>query len=860
MLIKDSQKSVFTRINHFLVSRRRLIQLGLLIAGIIIVLSGALYYLVNYTNLFIEEYKPRQLIIDIKHNDFQRLAYKRQQALKRKIIVTEEDSYVPIRISADSQMYKAKMRLKGDYTDHLEGHKWSYRIIIKGNNAIWGMKRFSIQDPKRSNYANEWIFHQFLKHEGLIALRYDFINVIINGKDYGIYALEESFAKELVENNQRTEGPLLKFDEKHLIDDTSVSRGDKESEADIYFAADILSFDTARTLENKGLHSKYLVARGLIDDLRSAKKPVSQVFDIEKTARLFAVLQILSGYHAFRWKNIRFYFNPTTQKIEPIAYNLNGPPQGPDEFITMNRLFYQYWKRGSLEERHVVQWIAAFFSDPDFLKLYFGELERISAKGYLESFFAKIRTQLEKKQAIIHIDQPDARVLIDGYLANRNIVHEILHQRLPLKAYLKGANLSDNSLSIIVANTGFLPIEIISLECSLRKKHFSPAGNRLVAGKLASQALGHHQVTFSGFSKHDQVCIDTHERRQDNIACKHLNLVYQVMGTGNIRQTSVQTHPIAIDSFLLPPKNELIESLRQHIEKGLIKVDPAQRKIYLSPGTWTIESDLLIPPDYALIGRGNTSLSLNKNAAIISYSPVSLQGEPLSPLIIKSDDHSGQGLVVISAKQASKLTYVNISDQGAIDRGGWRLRGAVTIYGSEIVLQNVWFEGGRAEDQLNIIRSKFSISDSVFTKSRSDALDVDFGQGNITRTRFINCGNDCLDVSGTVAEIKSISVDTAQDKGISIGENSKVSIKDGLISKTDMAVASKDSSTTEADNLQIFDSKIGYTAYRKKPEFSGGVLHARKTKMHRVAIPFRVDGASTITNDDTTIPKGTGVK
>ena len=161
--------------------------------------------------------KPRRLTIDIKQKDYQKLAYKRELALQRGIIVRDEDSFVPAKITADGTMYRVKMRLKGDYTDHLEGKKWSFRIQVKGNNTIWGMKRFSIQDPKRSGYIKEWIFHEWFRYEDLIALRYDFVEIVVNGENLGIFALEESFGKELIEHNKRREGPILKFDESSLI-------------------------------------------------------------------------------------------------------------------------------------------------------------------------------------------------------------------------------------------------------------------------------------------------------------------------------------------------------------------------------------------------------------------------------------------------------------------------------------------------------------------------------------------------------------------------------------------------------------------------------------------------------------------
>ena len=42
---------------------------------------------------------------------------------------------------------------------------------------------------------------KILNYQGLIALRYDFIDVTLNGKHFGVYAIEENFRKNLIENN-----------------------------------------------------------------------------------------------------------------------------------------------------------------------------------------------------------------------------------------------------------------------------------------------------------------------------------------------------------------------------------------------------------------------------------------------------------------------------------------------------------------------------------------------------------------------------------------------------------------------------------------------------------------------------------
>ena len=59
----------------------------------------------------------------------------------------------------------------------------------------------------------EWLKHKTAKREGVSALRYEYLNVTLNGKDLGIYAIEEHFEKRLIEDNNRREGPIVSFSE-----------------------------------------------------------------------------------------------------------------------------------------------------------------------------------------------------------------------------------------------------------------------------------------------------------------------------------------------------------------------------------------------------------------------------------------------------------------------------------------------------------------------------------------------------------------------------------------------------------------------------------------------------------------------
>ena len=144
-----------------------------------------------------------RISIDIKHKHWESLKIQREMSLKAGKFIRFKDNYVPAKIRFKNKSHKARVRFKGQTIVHIKEDKWSYRIILKKGKTLFGMKQFSIQHPSQRNWLYEKIIHLAMKREGLLGLRYDFIYVTINGKNMGLYALEEHFEKRLVENNRR---------------------------------------------------------------------------------------------------------------------------------------------------------------------------------------------------------------------------------------------------------------------------------------------------------------------------------------------------------------------------------------------------------------------------------------------------------------------------------------------------------------------------------------------------------------------------------------------------------------------------------------------------------------------------------
>ena len=783
--------------------------------------------------------QPKKMTIDIKHKNYQYLAYKRAEALERGVLITDESSYVPASIVVDGKSTKVRIRLKGDITDHLKGKKWSFRIKVKGDDAIWGMRRFSLQAPARSGWGHEWVMYAWFRKEGLISLRYDMVNLTINGRNLGVYTLEESFSKELLENNNRREGPILKWDESLLFDHRKASSGDRFTESDLFYAADITSFTTKKILFHDSLQDNFLMGRSMLDTLRSGQVKFSDVFDVKRAAKTVAILDMINALHAVRWKNCRFYFNPITNKLELIAYNAySESPIVPldNKSLPLYTAHHENYVGGGVRE-----WRDLFLSDAEFVKHYFAALDRFTAPGYLESFFKEISMEMDRIESAIFKDYPSRGVSLPVYFHNRDIIRSFLYPKLPLKAYLKKYN--GKQIRLSVANSMFLPAVIDGIEFAKSKQFFSDPKLHRLEGKKTSKPLSYIDVEIPAAGIDKSIFNKTLE--DDNLTLDGVRIRYHIPGMNTYRLARIDAHALSFSQLFIP-FDESERRIQELANKGVLHVDNKRREINVNSGKWTLEDDIVIPESFKTIIQPGSEIILNKNAAIISYGPIEIIGTEKKPVVFKSTDGTGQGLAVLSANRLSKLSQVVFDNLKSISRKNWKLTGSVTFYESNIEIDGVKFLNNHSEDQLNIIRSKFSIHNSLFNNSFGDALDVDFGVGTIAECVFESCGNDCLDFSGSKAEIRNTTVSIAGDKGMSIGEKSLVSVIDSTVSHADIALSSKDMSKTVADKLRIADSKIGFAAYQKKPEYGGSQIFAKGTVMKKVGDKYVGDKKSRI--------------
>ena len=293
---------------------------------------------------------------------FKKIKKKRLKALSAGILETSDSDYVPVTVSFNGEDFRAEARLKGDWTDHLKGEKWSFRIKLKNDKTILGMRKFSIHHPQTRGhyYMAEWLYLKAVKREDLIGLRYNFIESALHiksknssnyeSRDVGIYAMEETFDKRTLESNGMKESVILKFSEQHWWDEVKKSievgssYGSLWSDFMNYKLIDraqfpILPFSEEKTVLDGTMNGHFRTGKELLESVYTGEATLDEAFDVQKLAKQNAILNLFGAIHGTYIINLRFYYNPITSLLEPIAFDGDSGEKLPKytHFMFLNK-------------------------------------------------------------------------------------------------------------------------------------------------------------------------------------------------------------------------------------------------------------------------------------------------------------------------------------------------------------------------------------------------------------------------------------------------------------------------------------------------------------------------------------------
>ena len=765
----------------------------------------------------------KTLTLNIDFNDLKTIGDIRVEALAKGILESESNQFVSAKIADGENSINCKIRLKGDLPDHWRGtmwndsHKWSMRVQLKGDKLINGMKVFSLQDPARRMDLQEWLFLKNLSDEGCMHVRYDFVNLIINGKKMGIYAMEEHFSKEMIENNNRRTGVIVNYSDFNFWKQTHHNFSNIATpESDRPLVRNAKSVNKSIALRNQKDH-----AVNLLRLLQERKITGSEVFDTEKTGKFLAITHIWNAEHGLHIDDINFYFNPVSCKLEPVGFAAE-----PSSYPHFN-----FFRNGP-------SWLSHSLKDPVLSEIYLKYLELFSQKEYLDEFRTKYSSFVLKIRALLNAEllgEPGWRILFnqknlhnydpwESVLKSTNKIKEELNLNKQIIAY---AIPEENAFCtrVFLKNNTLYPVKVKNI--SINGKELDPVS--FISSSVPNDYFFIYQnkiVLHPAPLSEDLsnwVNLELHTTEKINDLNSTLTIQTNFLGNSLFSaNTEVLVDSISFSNKVDPHRGLTFSDsgIGTQVNDNVIKV---------KEGEYTVNSSIYIPSGYKVVIDENVTIRFSNESVWVSESPIYCNGSYEKPITFTSLEDSWPGIFLNNVSDLStfkNVNYSNVSGIGigpnpfGIQKNGWTLTGGVTINQCLVFFENCTFTNFNTEDALNIISSNFILENCKFENVFSDAFDGDFVEGNITNCIFTEIGGDAIDFSGSNCSVSKTQIKNISDKGISVGENSRVSIIETEITETKFGVVSKDLSQTFVNDSNFSKYSISaFSAYQKKEAF-----------------------------------------
>jgi hypothetical protein len=756
------------------------------------------------------------LKIDIKFSELEKLREDRKKALKFKKLINPQK--VALKITHNGKKYDATARLKGDFSEHWGNMKqWSLKIKLRQNKTIFSMNEFSITVFGERDFPYNFVITEILRQYDVLVPRYKTVEIDFNGVNWGLMLLEEQFSESFYAQNKLKEAPIFKItNENHLL---IKSIADKE----LSNIEDIINWqgkiETNIYNENNILKKTNIPFKNTNATLVSIFKNLQEIIvlkdqnylpqinryiDISSFANVAAITAIFGDWHSHLPMNSRYYLNPYDLKVKPIITD-STHSKIDENFFTEHNFFYKnvFFTESFQEE---------YFKTLNDIKNNFKNIEKhfeITCKDFGKSCKDLVDLRLIKENIDFLIYQ-DKNIFerVESLEKNHKKIFNtknfknINKKKINFRAFDNGDVFVDNLTS---ENLLITDINLFNKKkCETNCKKITKSINSTL-----------EPSTFENL-KTKKIKFDS-----KNIVSRFLEINY--LDEKNISFSQIEK--IEKNHLI---KEKFFNKKNLTFNKNLIK---DKKNYILKQGIYIINEPIIIPSGFNLVIEEGVKIYMAANSYIyIEDGLAKFNGTKINPINIFSidKDFKWKGIYVNSdsiEEDFSIFNNVNISNYSYFDDEIIQLTGGINFINGNVKILNSTITNSVAEDAINLVNAKFEIHNIIISNSISDGIDVDFGRGEITNSKFINISGDAIDTSGSVIKIKDIKFSNIEDKAISAGEESSLELHNINITSSKIGIASKDSSVVEVTDIKISNCKLfDFAVYQKKSYFSGAFL------------------------------------
>ncbi len=415
-----------------------------------------------------------KIYLNIESKEYDKILDTRKKALKLGILKDEIQNWSTAKLKNDNIDHDINLRLKGAFPDHWsDSSRWSFKVKISNDSkSIQNMRRFNLQPPETLSYLYEWLLNKALKEQELISLNIDFHELILNSNSLGVYVMQEGISPETLKRNKKKLGPIVGFGKNlYLKERLNAEKLKKKGITDslngledTFWRAKIEPVQLSEFQLSDEQQQDYLrKAIYLLSSFRKGELKPSQVFDIEKLAKVMAIRAVL-GSSEFDYRDTKFYFNPETSLLEPITKEIHI-----DLNLNFKDHYYSWWIDSTKIRPHYANntnpFINLLYSEMKFYEIYLKELNKFSEKNYFQKLINQNKIEFEKNFKILKKNYPTRKVFSEKHLMiTKTRIQDVLNPVQGLD--IKFVEYDKNILKLNVSNLQRLPIEIIGMKFS----------------------------------------------------------------------------------------------------------------------------------------------------------------------------------------------------------------------------------------------------------------------------------------------------------------------------------------------------------------------------------------------------------
>ena len=231
------------------------------------------------------------------------------------ITINVDSKNVACKVSDGINVYKCKVKLKGNRSDHWKSVKrMSLRITVK-DGLIHGMKEFAIQKPSSRQFPYDRAFHDFNNElGGLSAIRQDFYNITFNGESWGVMNAEPVIDEKFLELQEVKRLGVFRISDENR---SAYFRRWNDGRYLEYFIS-----DPSVTINIEGNETEILqdpILKEIYSHVHlSISNHDASIFDREALIANLALALVWGDTHSLYPRNMWLTWNPYEQHLEPI--------------------------------------------------------------------------------------------------------------------------------------------------------------------------------------------------------------------------------------------------------------------------------------------------------------------------------------------------------------------------------------------------------------------------------------------------------------------------------------------------------------------------------------------------------------